>query len=211
MRLRLLTVVGALALALAVPSAALAHGRGHHRHHGAKAHHARFRFEHIGATGVSGPTTTPSAPTSSPTTPGPVNAGEVASYDTTNMLVLTLNNKESVSGKVTSDTKIECVTEAATPTAPTGSEPTDQSPGDDSGQGDDQSRGDVSQQGDEPGQSSGDDGQDSSDDDGSAGAGPAASEPPCDSTLLKPGTKVRSAELRIGPSGTEFEDIVLVR
>jgi hypothetical protein len=211
MRLRLLTVVGALALALAVPSAALAnHGRGHHRHHGAKAHHARFRFEHIGATGVSGPTSTPSAPTSPPTTPGPVNAGEVASYDTTtNILVLTLNNKESVSGKVTSDTKIECVTEAAAPTSPTGSEPTDQSPGDDSGQGDDQSRGDTNQQGDEPGQSSGD-GQDGSDDDGSTSL-TVASEPPCDSTLLKPGTKVRSAELRIGPSGTEFESLVLVR
>ena len=60
MRLRLLTVMGALALALALPSAALAHhGRGHHHHHKSSkhgAHHANFRFRHIGATGAgSGP------------------------------------------------------------------------------------------------------------------------------------------------------------
>jgi hypothetical protein len=195
MRLRLLTVVGALALALAVPSAALAHhGRGHHHH---KAHHARFRFEHIGPSGLSGPTTTPSQPAapSTPTTT-PENAGKVASFEK-EVLTITLNDGSTVSGKVTSDTRIECV--SATPTT----EPGDESPGDDSGEGDDQSRGDMSQSGE--GDRKDDGGEDSGDDDA-----PAAAEPPCDTSLLTAGREVRSAELRIGASGTEFENIVLV-
>ncbi|MGH2879466.1 MAG: hypothetical protein ACRDK4_07680 [Solirubrobacteraceae bacterium] len=213
MRLRLLTVVGAFALALAVPSAALAHhGRGHHRHHNAKAHHARSRFEHIGATGVSGPTTTPSDPTPPPTGTTPENAGKVLSYEK-EVLTITLNDGSTVSGKVSTDTKIECVKAAPTtaPPPPTSGEPTDQSPGDDSGPGDDQSRGDMSQgdgnQSEEPGEVSSDqqDGEDG------APAEPAAAEPPCDTSALVKEAVVRSAELRIGPSGDEFENIVLVR
>lgn len=209
MRLRLLTIAGAATLALAAPSAALAHhghGRHGHKHH-AKAHHAQFHFEHIGASGVSAPTSTPPPPASPTTTPEP-NAGEIVEYTTeTKVLKLMLGNKETVSGVVTPDTKLECVSETTAPT-PSG-EPTDTSPGDDSGSGDDQSSGDMSQSGDKSGQSSDQtDQEDSSDDDG---AGPtAAPEPPCE-TLLKAGTKVRSAELRIGPSGDEFEELVLVR
>jgi hypothetical protein len=200
MRLRLLTVVGALALALAVPSAALAHhGRGHHHHHKAKAHHAKFRFEHIGANGVSGPTMTPSSPTTpSPTTPA--NAGKVTSFEK-EMLTITLGDGSTVSGTVTSETKIECV--PATPA--TGAESGDKSPGDDMGEGDDQSRGDMSQD-DQSEEGSQDDRQDGDEDEQEG-----AAEPPCDSSLLVPGTVVHSAELRIGPSGNEFENIVLVR
>jgi len=196
MRLRLLTIVGTTALALAVPSAALAHhGHGRH-HHKAKAHHARFRFEHVSASGVSAPTSSPSS-TVETLPPTPENAGEVTSYSTTsNVLVLTLNDKSTVSGKVSASTRIECV--SATP-------PTSTEPGDDSGQGDDQSRGDMSE-GDQSEGSQGEE-KDGGDDDGEG----AAAEPPCDSSLLEPGRKVRAAELRIGPSGTEFESIVLVR
>jgi hypothetical protein len=197
-----------MALALAVPSAALAHhGRGHH-HHKAKAHHATFRLVHIGASGVitTGPTGT-GPTTTTPTTPTtPENAGTVASY-TNEVLTLTLNGGSTVSGKVTNDTKIECV--KATPTTPTttGSGPTDdQSQGDDNGQGDDQSGGDMSQQGDhESGESQGDDGQGGDDE------VQGTPEPPCDSSALVAGAVVRAAELRIGPGGTEFESIVLVR
>lgn len=207
MRLRLLTALGALALALAVPSAALAHhGRGHHRHHhNANAHRSRFRFEHIGPTGVSGPTGKASEPTppppSGPTTPE--NAGEVKSYSSaTGMLELTLNDGSIVTGKVTTDTHVECV--GATPTTPPGGEEEGNGPGDDNGQGDDQSRGDMSQSG----EGRGDDKDDGNDDeDGEAGSG----EPACDTSLLTEGRKVRAAELRIGPGGTEFENLVLVR
>ncbi len=130
---------------------------------------------------------------------------------TNNVLTLTLNDNSTVSGKVTADTRIECV--KATTAPATGTEPTDESPGDDSGQGDDQSSGDTSQQGDQ--QSGGsDEGQqgdqkDSGDDDGAVQG--AAAEPPCDSSLLVPGAVVRAAELRIGPNGTEFESVTLVR
>lgn len=201
MRLRLLTITGVLALALAVPSAALAHhGRGHHHHHKAKAHHARFRFEHVGATGLSGPTPTAVEPTS-PTPPTPENAGKVTSYEK-EVLTITLNDNSTVTGKVTADTRIECV--SATP--PPSTEPVEESPGDDRGAGDDQDRGDMSQ-GDQQGEGSGDRQDGGEDDDGQQGT----PEPPCDTSLLVAGAIVRSAELRIGPSGNEYENIVLVR
>jgi len=136
---------------------------------------------------------------------------------TNGVLKLELSNKSMVEGNVTSSTEIQCVNAAATGTTPSSGEPepSDQSPGDDNGQGDDQSRGDMSQQGDQQSSSSdepqqGEDGQDSSDDDVEAQSA-SAPEAPCDSSALTPGTLVRSAELRIGPSGSEFESLVLVR
>lgn len=208
MRRTLPAVVGVLTtLALAVPGAALAH-HGHSRHHKGhhgKAHHARFRFEHIGPTGMSAGATGPTGPTGPSGPPAPENAGTVVSYSTTtNILEVKLNDESVVKGKVTENTRIECV--KATP--PTEAQPSDQSPGDDSGEGDDQSRGDMSQSGD--GENWGDHKEDGGDDDG-GGEVSAAAEPPCDSSLLLPGAIVRAAELRIGPGGTEFESIVLVR
>jgi hypothetical protein len=197
MRRRLLTAVGALALALAVPGTALAHhGHGrHHHHHQAKARHGKFRFRHIGATGAgaSGPTgpTGPSGPAA------PENAGTVTSYSTTtNLLELKLNDESVVKGKVSDKTRIACV--KATPEG----EPDEQGPGDDKGEGDDQSHGDMSQGGWGDQKDNGDD-----NDDGDVGT----TEPPCDASALVPGAVVRAAELRIGPGGTEFETIVLVR
>jgi hypothetical protein len=204
MKRSLLTAMGVMALVLAVPSAALAHhGRGHHHHH--KAHHAKFRIVHIGsiATAPTAPTAT-TTPTTTPT--APENAGKVASY-TGGVLTLTLNDGSTVSGKVTNDTRIGCI--KATPTTPPGSEPpTDESPGDDNGQGDDQSHGDTNQgdQGNGDHQQ-GDEGNDG-DDEGEVQTTP---EPPCDSSALVTGAIVRAAELRIGPGGTEFESILLVR
>jgi hypothetical protein len=206
MRLRLLTFAGAVALALAVPSAALAHHGHHHsrHHHAARAHHAKFHFERIGPAGVSAQTTTPSAPTT-PTTPTTTNenAGKVTSYEK-EVLTITLNdNTTTASGKVTADTRIVCVPATTTPTT---TEPGDKSPGDDSGEGDDQSRGDMSQSGGGWGDDQGDQG----DDDGSGGPA-TAPEPPCDTSLLVSGTLVRAGELRLGPSGAEWEFLVLVR
>lgn len=221
MRRLMLAAFGIMALALAIPGAALAHkGHGHHHkgHHHAngKAHHASVRFEHFGAIAASektpGTSTETGTKTSSePTPPASENAGTVASYDSsTGLLTLSLNNKSTVEGKVTSNTEIRCV--KATTTPPSG-QPSDESVGDDNGQGDDQSRGDMSQQqGDQQSWSSdesqGDD-QDGQDDDGQAQT--AAPEPPCDTSALVSGAVVRSAELRIGPSGAEFESLVLVR
>ena len=202
MRKSLLTAMGIMALALAVPSAALAHhGRGHHRHHhhhSALAHHAKFRIVHIGA-GASG--TAPPSTTPTTTPPAPENAVTVASY-TGGVLTLTLNDGSTVSGKVTNNTRIGCV--KATPPPPTGTvAPSDRGPGDDNGPGDDQNRGDMDQ---------GEHGwggwrhDDKGNDDNQC-----ASEPPCDSSALTAGAIVRAAELRIGPGGTEFEKILLVR
>ncbi len=209
MRLRLLTAAGIMALAFAVPSAALAHhSRGHHRHHraGAKAHRAKFRFVHIGAGAPAAPTTTTSA-TSPTTPPTPENAGTVTSYSG-GVLKLTLNDGTTVSGTVTGDTRIRCV--KATPTPPVAGAPVEEGPGDDSGQGDDQSRGDMSQ-GDHGGGEwwHGDMGRGNDDEEGEEV--PATPEPPCDSSSLLAGAVVRAAELRIGPGGTEFESILLVR
>jgi hypothetical protein len=197
MRRSLLTATGITALALAVPGAALAHdGHGRHHHHhgaGAHAHHARFRFVHVGpATGT--PIPTPA------TTPTPENAGTVASY-TNGVLTLTLKDGSTVSGKVTDETRIRCVKTTLSPPGPG-----DQGPGDDNGQGDDQNGGDMSQHGDQGqgGWQHGDDG----DDDGAPTTEP---EPPCDSSSLVVGAVVRAAELRIGPGGTEFECVWLVR
>jgi hypothetical protein len=196
MRKSLLAAMGIMALALAVPSVALAHhGRGHHHRHHHGAHHAKFRIVHIGA-GASG-----SAPPST-TPPAPENAGTVASY-TGGVLTLTLNDGSTVSGKVTENTRIGCAPATMPPPmGPVG--PADEGPGDDNGQGDDQSRGDISQgdRGWDGGSQHGDDGDD--DDRGTPG-------PPCDSSALVAGAIVRSAELRIGSSGTEFEEILLVR
>lgn len=198
MRRGLLTAVGVMALVLAVPGAALAHGRGHH-HHKAKAHHARFRIVHIGTTATTPTTTTPTT-----TPPPPENAGTVASY-TGGVLTLTLNDGSTVSGKVTNDTRIDCV--KATPTPPVGGPPSDEGPGDDNGQGDDQSRGDMSQSGQGKDEWQGDHGSGGDDEEDVQGT----PEPPCDSSALVTGAIVRFAELRIGPGGTEFESILLVR
>jgi hypothetical protein len=124
----------------------------------------------------------------------PPSAGKVTSFEK-EVLTITLNDNSTISGKVTSDTHIDCV--SATP--PPMTEPGEDNQGDDNGQGDDQNRGDMSQFGDH---------KDGGDDDNEE---VAVSEPPCDTSLLTPGREVRSAELRIGPSGTEFENIVLVR
>jgi hypothetical protein len=131
----------------------------------------------------------------------------VASY-TGGVLTLTLNGSSTpLSGKVTNDTRIDCIKATPPPTGTT-TPPADGGPGDDNGQGDDQSRGDMSQsgQGNDQGQQ-GDHGNGGDDEEEIQGS----TEPPCDSSALVAGAIVRFAELRIGPGGTEFESIVLFR
>lgn len=212
MRRTLPTVAACAALTLTLPSAALAHHR-HGRHH-ARAHHARVHFEHFGAasTTTTSPTTTPPAgtprTTTSPTTPTstPENAGTVASY-TGGVLTLTLSDGSTVKGNVTDDTQIECV--KATSTTSTG-QTSDEDSQDNNDQGDDQSGDGMGQPDDQQFMDSessqqGDDGMDSDD------VGSGTPEPPCDTSALTANAVVRAAELRIGPSGSEFESIELVR
>lgn len=193
MRRSLLTVTGVTALALAVPGAALAHnghGRHHHHHHHkvrAHAHHAKFRLVHVG------PATSTPAPA---TTPTPESAATVTSY-TNGVLTLTLKDGSTVSGKVTNETRIRCVKATPPPMMMPAQGTGDQ------GQGDDRDRGDMGRH-DEHGSGDwrgGDDGD----------APTVEPEPPCDSSALVTGTVVRAAELRIGPGGTEFECVLLVR
>jgi len=134
MRRILLLAIGALALALAVPSLASAHGRHHGRHHRHNAKHANVR--HFGA----------KANATDPSTP---DAGTVESF-ADGTLTIRLNNGDTVSGAVDQDTVVNCI--PSQPTAATashdegGDDQGDQSGGDDQG---DQSGGDD--QGDDPG------------------------------------------------------------
>jgi hypothetical protein len=142
----------------------------------------------------------------------------VASY-TGGVLTLTLNDgsSSSVSGKVTNATRIECVSATTPPAGPGQGE--DDGPGNNNGPGDDNGAGDDNHQGDQqgggppptPGAAGAPQwmpGEDGNDDDNE---NPAAGAPPCDTSALVVGAIVREAELRIGPGGTEFESIELVR
>jgi hypothetical protein len=203
MRRVLLAAVALTALTLTAPAAALAgHARHHHKR---RAHHAQFRFMHLSAaSSATTQTATPTTP-STPATPSTENAGVVSTYEG-GVLKLTLNDGSTVSGKVTSGTRIECV--SATPAVPTAGQD-DEGSGDDNGEGDDQSQGDHNQQ-QVGGQQPSWHGQDGGEENGDDGV-PATTEPPCDSSALLAKAIVREAELRIGPGGTEFESILLFR
>lgn len=232
MRRVLLTAASVAALTLTAPVTALASPH-HHHHHKSPPHHAKVSFRHLGPV-AAGPVAPPAAPgagpkattPTTPTTAAPTteeNAGKVASY-TNGVLTLTLGDGSSVSGKVTAGTRIECVSATPTP-PPTGQG--DEGAGDDNGPGDDQSEGDRNQEGGQgdhhegdqqppvpgAGSSQGAGGQDNGGDGNDQGdeEQPSTTEPPCDTSALIPGAVVREAELRIGPGGTEFESIELVR
>lgn len=185
MRMRLLTAAGTLALALAAPSAALAH-HGHGRHHH-RAHHARFHVIHIGSS---------SSGTGSPTTAAE-NAGTVASYER-EVLTIALSGGSTISGKVSADTHIRCIGATAA------SEQGDWGSGQDGDSDDDWHHGHMSDRGDWGGD-------DNWGGKGADGGQQPAPEPPCDTSSLVAGTVVRGAQLRISASGGEFECVVLVR
>jgi len=175
MRRILLLFAGALALALAVPAAASAHhGRHHgrHHHHSARAHHARL--EHFGGHA-----------SADPAAGGPADAGRIASF-ADGSLTITLADGSAITGKVTSDTTINCM--AVGPTAAA----SDDDQGDDPG---DQSGDDHGDQGDQ-----GDQGDDDGGDHGQAACGMAD---------LVAGTPVHEAILRIGAGGAEFKLVLL--
>jgi hypothetical protein len=201
MRRAMLAALSVVALALASPGAALAHHghRGHHHHKGrANAHHARVHFEHFGAP----------VPTSSGTNAGsggeetrmasPAEAvGTVTSFEN-EVLTIKLADESIVKGNVTGATEIECMS-----TSPTQSGDEEGS-GEDEGSGDEESHEGDQQSSDEKGQSKEDEGDDND-------AETVAAEPACGTSALTAGTRVREAELKIGPAGAEFESIELVK
>jgi hypothetical protein len=170
----LLLVIGVLALAIAAPSVASAHGHRHHHHH--KAKHARVK--HFGGKANVDP--------AGPAAPG--DAGTVASFDQgTGVLTLTLADGSTVSGKVTSDTNVNCIAPATGPTA------TASHDGGSGDQGDD----DQGDQGDDQG--------------GDGHDGHCSGQSACDASDLVPGAVVHEAILKIGSTGAEFKLVLLVK
>ena len=192
MRRTMLTGVVFTALALALPSAALAHhhGRHHARHH---AHHATVRvFGAHSTTTTTAPTTgSPSAP--APTSPTTEPAGKVVSFNE-GVLVIALTGGGEVSGKVTEATHLECEGTEGTEGDDDGPGSTSGDHGSTSGPRDDMSGGSGS--GDDEGD--GDHG-----DDDAPGAGS------CTTAALVPGATVNEAELAIGPGGAVWEKVEL--
>jgi hypothetical protein len=180
----------------------------HSRNHGVRAHHARIkRFGDV--TGQ--PATTTSSSDS---------AGTVTSF-TNGVLTIQLNDGSSVSGTVTSDTKIECTTSGS---QTSGEDQGDESSGSDeqgesssSGtdeQGESNSSGtDESSSGDEQsGQSSSDhhgESHDQSSSSDSQGEDQSETTSSCSSSDLTPGKVVREAELRISSAGKTWEKVDL--
>jgi hypothetical protein len=177
----LLLVIGVLALAIAVPSAASAHGR-HHGHHRHKAKHARV--EHFG---VKADVNDPSSP----------DAGTVDSF-ANGTLTIRLSNGNTVSGAVDADTVINCI--PAQPTAAASHDEGDDDQADDPGDDDQVDDPGDDDQGDQPGD---DDQGDQGDDDGDHG------QAACDTSDLVAGATVHVAVLKLGGVGPEFKLVLL--
>jgi hypothetical protein len=236
MRRIFLTAIASSALVVAAPSVASA------SHHGKskscqRAHHAKrsscaSRARHIrfGAALVAGaPTgTAPSSSTSpgtagtpgSPTTPIPGETAGVVKSFTEGVLVITLNDGTTVSGKVTEQTEIHCQA-ASSAGSDGGGDEGQQTDGEDgspsagapnpSGGGDARAAsvssdgegggpGHEDGEGAGPGQGGDDEG--SGDDEHASG--------PCTTAALVPGAVVREAELSIGGSGAVWDRIELM-
>jgi hypothetical protein len=182
MRRMLLMAVMGSALALAVPGVASAHhGKRHHARHHKHAHLVKF--------GTASVSTTPSGPTA--TTPTGTPAGKVKSFEN-GVLVITLADESTVSGKVTDATRLRCRSAAS-----------QENSGDDDQGGDE--HGDVSAHVSDHNGSQGwhhvDDGDD--DDNGNPTA--------CTTAALVPGAVVGEAELNVSSAGAVWEKVELIQ
>lgn len=185
MRRMLLMAVMGSALALAVPGVASAHhGKRHHARHHKHAHLVKF--------GTASVSTTPSGPTA--TTPTGTPAGKVKSFEN-GVLVITLADESTVSGKVTEATKLEC--RSATSQQNSGDD--DQGGGDDGARVNGEHGGPSAHESDHHGSDGGD-----VDDDN---AGQTA----CTTAALVPGAVVGEAELLVGSGGAVWEKVELIQ
>jgi hypothetical protein len=174
MRRTLFCALLSVAAVALVPASAMA--RGHHRaHHHKRHHHARIHDKRFGTVSSS-----PSSP-GTPMTPPSDTAGTIASFDGTT-LVLTLNDGSSVSGKVTSDTEIECMSASSSD--------------------------DMFQRNDNGGDHGDDQGGDQGDDQGGDHGEDGAQN--CTTADLKPGATVTGAELKISSAGSVWDKVDLV-
>ncbi len=195
-----------MALALAIPAAALAHHATHHsasshaRHHKHHAHLVRFvaGTAHKTTTATHSTATTVTTTTTTET-PGE-SVGTVLSFEG-GVLKITLGDGSVVGGKVTENTRLECASAAQ------GQEGSDDD-GDQNDQGDDQNEhggqppvsGGHDQQG--PGSSHGDD---------QHGSLSEVMQPECTVAALVAGAKVEEAELTLTSAGAVWEKVSLTK
>lgn len=216
----------AAALGLTVPGAALAKS-----HHNARSHHSRNHRRGHARTLRLTPASVNSSDSSttdngSSATPASDSIGMVGKFDGTT-LTLNLNDNSTVSGQVNRSTEIECV--AAPSSAQTAStrdhggsgESGDSGSGDGNSSspsstttsstetGDDNGQNDQAQENEQNEQAQ-DNEQNEQGDDNGTGGDQNEGQQNCGTSALTPGTKVRSAELRISSSdGSVFRKIVL--
>jgi hypothetical protein len=209
MKRLLIPAVSAIALAVAVPGAALAHGHGKH-HHKSKPHHAaKARVEHFGPKSTTAPTST--SPTSSD------NVGTVTSFVAgatpgTGVLTITPTNGPAITGNVTTATEIECQAPATATTADNhGDGGGDNSSGDgSSGDGQTQPSGTTTGTTTTTPSTEADDQNEAGDqgDQGDHGDNQSAA---CSTADLTVGAVVHEADLRVTSTGAEFKSIKLVK
>jgi hypothetical protein len=186
-RILICTIASAAVVAIAPTSALAQHHRGrhHHHHHQARVHHRKF-----GSLSQA-----PGSSSGGPSNPTPTNdtAGKVASFDSTTMvLIITLNDGSTVSGKVTPDTEIECQGTQGDMSQSFSGDDDGPGGGDNSGGqgGDDQ--GEDNQGGDDQGED--DQGEDNQQ---------------CSTADLTQGAVVIGAELRISSAGASWDKVEL--
>jgi hypothetical protein len=222
-----LTAIAFSALVVSAPSVASAshHGRSCHRAHHSKHSScaSRARRLRFGAPLTAGaPTgTVPSSPSvtgttdapGSPTTPAPggETAGTVKSF-TEGVLVITLNDHSTVSGKVNEQTQIHCLS-ASSSGSDDGSDEGDQTGGE-RGSGADGGSSSPGPDAHAASTGSGDEGDGSSDGAGQeAGSGEdqEGASGTCSTAALVPGAVVREAELSVSGSGAVWDHIELLQ
>ena len=190
MRRILFTLMACGALIAVAPATALA--RHHHqgRHHARQhaRHHSRVRFERFGSATPSQPTASGGNNENGNAQPGQENeqnAGTVASFQN-GVLTIALNDGSMVSGRVTSDTEMECQASDSSSTM----------------QRDDQGR-DGGDQGDNNGEDN------NNEDNNDENAGQEDEAQNCSTASLQPGTVVREAELKISSAGATWDKVEL--
>jgi hypothetical protein len=186
MRRTLLTATAASALALGAPAAASAHHKRHHKHHSTHARTLLFKSHTVPASPTK--TTAPTAPSSEP-------AGTVTKFEE-GVLTITLGDGSVFKGKVTEQTRLECLS-STTGQADTGDDQSgDDQSGDDSGE-----HGGPSVMGQLNRDFQGED-QDANDDDNGQQA--------CTTAALTSGAKVGEAELVFTSAGAVWEKVDLI-
>jgi hypothetical protein len=204
MRRLVLTFAAAGLLGVMAPAAALAKHHHHHNrgHHHAAAHRAVRRIGNLSPTTTPTTTTTPGTSPTKAATPTP--AATVTSYSGGVLTITPTNGAGAgpISGMVTSDTRLECISMSASST--TGDNDGDESAassttgehhGDD-GDGNSQGQDDNGQGDDEHGHEHG----------GDHGMSMSS----CTVSALTAGTGVLGAELMISATGAEWEKVILL-